>query len=86
MMIKQVAVHLLFLADRVRAEGTVNKTIILLVVLLVVLQGTTCLEIARGAEKNSRVRTVSGRVDVLVSLLCSSSKPVHISTGFPQLA
>ena len=49
MMINQVEIQILLLADRVGAEGAL-KTKILLVVLLVVFEGACCLEIARGAE------------------------------------
>ena len=80
MMIYQVEIQILLLADRVGAEGAL-KTKIRLVVLLVVFEGACCLEIARGAE-NCQVlchRTVIGSVDVLVSLF---QNQIQFQPGF----
>ena len=80
MMVCQVEIKLLLLADRVGAEGAL-KTKIRLVVLLVVFEGACCLEVARGAE-NCQVlwlRTVIGSVDVLVSLL---QNQIQFQPGF----
>ncbi len=52
MMVNQVEIQLLILADRVGANWAL-KFIFLLMVLLVVTQGITRLEIAQGTEENS---------------------------------
>ncbi len=52
MMVNQVEIQLLILADRVGANWAL-KFIFLLMVLLVVTQGIIRLEFARGTEENS---------------------------------